>query len=252
MFEGSAHPVSGGGLITLTDAHGGATGETWGRLRNSFPVRLPDEEVATSTQVVIYFAWSRPGRYEGGVDATPGDLVQFQFRHRYGPSQPSLLLIYPYVRIVHFATADVPWASRSAVDSSDLSAIAAYLGYPACYGLSSEDPGCPVLSWGSDTNADEVVDMSDVSVWAWQYEYASNCKLGKAVPEEERAATVLAWFGMVYSGDTENFHGREIPRTVLVNEAQMRRAILDPYGYRNRTAASVRQESWSRVKSVYR
>jgi hypothetical protein len=131
LFENN-YPVDGLGNIHLVDSHGGATASTTGYLVGLFPIQLPGEQFAISTKVYIYFAWNRPAYFFGWGDALPSDVVPVILRHRYGPSFPSYLTIYPSVRIVHFNTADVPWASRGAVDAGDLSAITAYLGRRAC------------------------------------------------------------------------------------------------------------------------
>jgi hypothetical protein len=176
--------------------------------------------------------------------------VTFEYRHRYGPSQSSFLLAHPHVRVVHFNTTDVSWASRGSVDGADLSSIAANLGKVACYGLSSEG-GIPCGDWYADATADGHINGSDLSSWAYEHGHWQHCEISKASPEES-TERILAWFGMRYSGQTEVVNGIEMPQVAVVNEAQMRRAILDPNGYRNSVTGLANGGSWTNMKTLYR
>jgi hypothetical protein len=61
----------------------------------------------------------------------------------------------------------------------------------------------------------------------------------------------LTWFGMRRTGGTIVQCGMETPEIEVIDEAQMRRAIADPYGHLRRST-SAQPVSWSLVKEVYR
>ena len=253
MFESSSFPVDQYGNMSLVDAHGGASAGTWGQLEGLFAIRDTGEPGETTTSVFFVFGWTRPGRYGRSGDPIqdypPGTDVSFEFRHRYGPSVPSFLLAYPHVRVVHYGTADVSWASPGYVDASDLTEIAHNLTKAACFGLASEGglPDCG--DWWADTNADGRINAGDLSCWAWENAHVQNCQISKA-GQRESTAHILAWFGMRYSGKDVMSGGIEMPEVVVADEAQLQRAMLDPYGYRNTSFGS--PASWSNSKTLYR
>jgi hypothetical protein len=253
MFE-IEFPLDEYGNMRVVDAHGGSMSDTWCRLQNSFPIQEYPSEPAINTQVVIYLGWLRPASYQQSGDCLPGARIPYWINHRFGPSPGSVMQVEARAIVVHHSTADVSWASRGAVDASDLGVIGGALGKPPCYGLGGEpSPGCTYQQcapWYADLDANGCVDASDLSRLATVL--GTHCTISKSDPQDD-PARVLAWFGLEYSGRTlVEWNGAPIPEVRVADEAQLRRAVLDPYGYRRATASGAVGLPWGRVKVLYR
>jgi len=152
-----------------------------------------------------------------------------------------------------WVSTDVSYASRRAVDAGDLSAVASAMGSPVVWGYDPPVGQGPASRnyYLNTTPFDNAIDFTDLIAVAT--DLGKVCGVSKSGAEGERDA-IMAWFGYVRTGeDVVIVPGEEpVPGWALADAEQNRRAIADPYGYRSRTAATVQEAPWARVKQLFR
>ena len=229
------------GRLRIVDRHGGSQSDLWILLSNLFSYQGQNTQVFVSIHIV------RPGPYGRGY-YYPGQQVPFKILIQ---NSIKNLTIEPKALAVHHSSSDISGASKGYVDSSDLAAFSQNLGKIPSYvygggcGAAAE-PGC----WYADLNGSGTIDATDLAIFSSELNGPECPDFSKVTAPGESKETILAWFGMAYSGRMINVGWTDLPEVVVVDYEQMQRAIQDPYGYRNLTPTQAIR--WSLVKSLYR
>lgn len=105
-------------------------------------------------------------------------------------------------------------------------------------------------AWYADVNGSGCIDIVDIIWWANENFWSPLCNLSKADNSEENGR-ILSWFGIRPTGRMITDRGRELPELEVASPPSMRRAIQNPYGYRD-AVTSGQPAAWSRVKSIYK
>jgi hypothetical protein len=238
-----------GGDLQIVDGHGGANAV---QLLELEAIRGSGEN---HQHYHLFFGIVPPGRYidvASGqpVDRFPGDTFLLSF------TADGIPVSALPVKAVQLVSTDISAASPGTIDASDLGSLASALGNCVSY---CTDTGCQpdgspdFCTWRMDVNVSgpgTYIDASDLSVWAAEVEL-EDCLLVKAGEPSNNINKILAWFGMMKTGETiVQPDGSVTPEIVIVDEAQMARAIADPYGYTTQPAGL--PQTWSKMKSLYR
>jgi hypothetical protein len=250
-------PLTADGKMNVKDIHGGIGGRAtvlWVRFAC----------VGTFCEYwFLVLQWDRVQSYtdqDTGVrfDPAPGAAVTRPIAlqiQRYGcPINSCIINSWVEQFTTQWVSTDVSYASRRAVDAADLAAVSSAMGSPVVWGYDPPLGGGPQTRtyYLNTTPFDNNIDFSDVIAVATDLGKA--CGVSKSAADAERGE-IMNWFGYVPTGEgVEIVPGGELaPGWALVDADQNRRAIADPYGYRNRAAATPLEDvPWARVKRLFK
>jgi len=248
---GHVYPVGADGTIRIRDVHGGTAADSRFVLRYATGVE----------QYIILFRWNRPQSYTHiatGVrmDATPGSAVprpQAIPVRRTNGNACGVYNMWTTVLIVEHVSTDASNVSPGYVDASDLGAMAQRLGQAVKWGHDADGgPGARTfhVNFTPFGSSALVIDSADAAKLAQELE--SWCMLSKAATDERVA--IMDWFGMVATGREvqTGANGETSPEYGFEDPIRLARAIADPYGYRQSTAAQAVPTPWGHVKALYR
>jgi hypothetical protein len=255
------HPLTAAGKLRVTDRFGGI-----GDITRIVLTRDVCCLGGVNESYTIEFQWDRPGTW---YDWQQGIFLNFapemtrhdRFNVNHGPSGSPQVHCWMPTRIVQWPSGDigVPGSSASPspryVDSSDMAYFAAYIPGPVRYGFAFGESPVNSPTYQCDVNPFSQppwIDSSDLTVMARHVD--TSCQVSKTGGESE-AAAILKWFGIALTGGMVAVGpNRElVPEYDIVDWDQNRRAVADPYGYRNTVnSATARQLPWGLVKQLYR
>ncbi len=252
---GDPTPLDANGLLHVRDVHGGVGDQTLIHLR-----ALPEGGFSDYN---IFVSWDHPAThfddYLGAdVNRAPESVYNRRITVR-NPVSSQVYSSFTHVRIVEWVSTDAGGTetthgpSPRFVDAGDLAYFVTFMGQAVRWGFESGESPPLSPNFQCDFAPDGFsINASDLALLA--SDLGKSCQLTKTGASED-VATILDWFGIAATGRTIAVAptGELLPEYAVVDWEKTRRAIADPYGYRNITAAAAAKTlSWSLVKVLYR
>ena len=254
-LEGDPFPLDAAGRLHVRDVHGGVGDQTFIHMRAVLDAGINDYS--------IFVSWDHPGSFLDDYLATTVHLAPaFVYNRRVEVTNSSsqTFASFTHVRIVEWVSTDAggtettPGPSPRFVDAADLAYFVTFFGQVVRWGFETESPASsPNFQCDFAPNGVRI-DSSDLAVLS--NDLGKTCQLTKTGTGEDVTA-ILNWFGIAATGRTVPIAptGMLLPEYAIIDWERAQRAVIDPYGYRNVTAAApaaTNALSWSLVKVLYR
>ena len=231
------------GDLTVQDYNFGGIGS-----KVRIELRATDPDPVRSLVRVIALQWDNPGTYydafgdtvNAAPDGSHAGIVTMSEDIRLDPPDSLSFKLRLPTRVVEWVSTDIAGVdSIRVVNEADLAALSAELGYPVRWGFGTETRNYHVnvtMFGGSALR----IDASDLAMMATDLDRDRCTGAAKIAASGSTAAgsnkeKILAWFGVAATGEMvpAGPAGELLPGYAIVDWEQNRRAIADPYGWRN-------------------